>query len=111
MAGRIQLVAMSQTNNNALIRKLEERNARYEELQASMNDPAVQSNPQRIIAASKEAGQLEAVVGKYREYLKAATAADELREMIENKSDPDMASWRRRNFRRRRRRRREFWRS
>src|SRR5450432_433012 len=94
MAGRIQLdLHMTQpTNNTALIRKLQEKNARYEELQSSMNDPAVQSNPQRIIAASKEAGQLESVVGKYREYLKASSAAVELRELIENKSDPDMAA-------------------
>jgi hypothetical protein len=44
----------------------------------SMNDPAVQSNSQRLVAASKEAGQLEPVVSRYRAYLKAQTEADHL---------------------------------
>jgi peptide chain release factor 1 len=83
---------MSQSDgSNALIRKLEELAARYEELQASMNDPAVLGNSQRIVAASKETGQLEPVVARYREYRKAQASADELRKLLANKADPEMA--------------------
>ena len=75
----------------ALIRKLEEAAARYETLQASLSDPAVQSQPQRMISISKEAGQLESVVQRYRAYLDAKQAVDELKEMSGNSSDPDIA--------------------
>jgi peptide chain release factor 1 len=81
----------TQKEISPLIRKLEEKALRFDELQNSLNDPAILGNPQRIIAVSKESGQLEPVARKYREYQKAAAAADDLRAMIENKSDPEMA--------------------
>ena len=84
-------MAETQDKNSALLRMLDTRAGRFDELQASMNDPAVLGNPQRIIAASKEAGQLETVVKKYRDYQKALAAAEDLRVMIQNKSDPEMA--------------------
>jgi peptide chain release factor 1 len=84
-------MSQSQGNNIALLRMLDERTARFDELQAAMNDPVVLGNPQRIIAISKESGQLETVVKKYREYRKALEAAKELQVMIENKSDAEMA--------------------
>ncbi len=74
-----------------LIRKLDELAARYDELQTSLNDPEVLGNPQRVIAASREAGKLEPVVGRYRDYQKAAAAVDELRELSSGKADPEMA--------------------
>jgi peptide chain release factor 1 len=83
---------MSQHGNNTrFIAKLAERAARYDQLQAMLNDPAVLSNPQRMIAISKESGQLEPVASKFREYEKAVAAVNDLRKLIENKSDPEMA--------------------
>jgi peptide chain release factor 1 len=83
---------MSRGNDlSVLFRRLDERAARFEELRAQMNDPAILSNPQRIVAVSKEAGQLEPVVTKYRAYQKAAASVEDLKKMAENKSDPDMA--------------------
>jgi len=75
-----------------LVRKLEELSQRFETLQASLNDPAVLTNPQRIIAASKEAGQLEPVVQRYRDYQKAQQAVEELRSLAANKSDAEMSA-------------------
>src|SRR5256885_13240204 len=75
----------------ALIRKLDEKLARFTELRESMNDPAVLSNPQRLIPISKESGQLEPVVARYQEYLKAKQSADELATMAANPADPEMA--------------------
>ncbi len=84
---------MSQTiESSALIRKLDETATRFDELQASLNDPAVLSNPQRIVSVSKESGKLEPVVRKYREYRKAADQIEELRKLIQNKSDPEMSA-------------------
>ena len=39
--------------NAPLLRKLDELAAKYQSLQDSLNDPAVLSNPQRLVAASK----------------------------------------------------------
>jgi len=74
----------------ALIRKLEELSRRYAELQDSLNDPAFVSNAQKMIAASKETGQLEPVVSKYQEYVKAVGQVNELIEMAKG-SDQEMA--------------------
>jgi peptide chain release factor 1 len=74
-----------------LLRKLDETVARFDELQASLNDPATLGNPQRLVSISKEAGQLESVVDQYREYRKATQNVAQLREMAGNRSDPDMA--------------------
>src|SRR5207302_1465768 len=42
----------------ALLRKLEEMAQRFDAVQASLSDPAVLANPQRVVAASRELGQL-----------------------------------------------------
>jgi peptide chain release factor 1 len=86
---------MTQTQQSTpatgLIRKLEEMRRRHEELQQQLNDPAVLASPQRIIAVSKESGQLEPPVSRYREYLAARKQVDELRELTAAKADPEMA--------------------
>src|SRR5688572_15403400 len=79
------------TSGSPLIRKLEELAARYHALQQQLNDNDVLSNPQRVIAVSKEAGKLEPVVGRYRDYQKASGAVHELRELSSGKGDPEMA--------------------
>jgi peptide chain release factor 1 len=76
----------------ALLRKLEELSRRYEELQNSLNDPAFVSNPQMMIPATKESGQILPVVERYREYQSAARQVEELTEMSANRADPDMAA-------------------
>lgn len=75
----------------ALLRKLDQMTARHAELQDALNDPAFVANPQKMIAASKETGQLEPVVARYREYQKSVKQLDDLREMAKG-ADPDMAA-------------------
>src|SRR5690348_18397987 len=75
----------------ALIRKLDERLAHYSELEKQLTDAAVLSNSQRLIAISKEKGQLEPMVERYREYRKAADEIGELRQMAQNKADREMS--------------------
>lgn len=74
-----------------LIRKLDELLHRHDELQAQMNDPEVHANPQKMIAISKEAGQLGPVVERYRAFQQAQQNVRDLREMAEGKADADMA--------------------
>jgi peptide chain release factor 1 len=77
--------------NEPLLRKLDEMAARQALLQESLNDPALLTNPTKLVATSKEAGQLEPVVGKYREYLKAIENVQQLDVMVANKADAEMA--------------------
>jgi peptide chain release factor 1 len=81
------------SNNNVspLIRKLDEIAKRFAELENSLNDPEVLSNPQRLIPITKEKGKLESIVQRYREYRDAAKQVAELREMMANKADAEMA--------------------
>jgi len=77
---------------STLIRKLDEKLSRFIELENQLNDPAVVGNAHRLVAISKEKGRLEPVVANYRQYRRAADAADELRQMAQNQADPDMAA-------------------
>ena len=81
-----------QSPNAGLIRKLDEMLNRFGDLETQLNDPAFLANPQKMIAASKERGQLEPVVQMYREYQQAVDAAEQLKELIANRAaDPEMA--------------------
>jgi peptide chain release factor 1 len=82
---------MASTQPNALIRKLDEKLLRSQELDDLLNDPAVLANSQRLVPLSKEKGQLEPVAEKYREYRKTIDSIAELQTMGANNADPDMA--------------------
>jgi peptide chain release factor 1 len=60
---------MSDTNT-AVIKKLDELDGRYAELEKQLCDPAVNIDSTKVIAISKEQGKLKSVVTKYREYKK-----------------------------------------
>ena len=60
---------MSETNS-AVIKKLEELDGRYAELEKQLHDPAVNMDSTKVIAISKEQGKLRPVVTKYRSYKK-----------------------------------------
>jgi len=79
---------MTDSPNTALLRKLDEITGRFHALQESLNNPALLANPQRLVAANREAGQIETIVEKYREYQKTLASADELKQL---KSDPEFA--------------------
>jgi peptide chain release factor 1 len=85
---------MSTENQNPagpLLRKLEELAARHAALQESLNDPELLTNPQKLVATSKEAGQLEPIVSRYRDYQKARENVGQLQLMVANKADAEMA--------------------
>jgi peptide chain release factor 1 len=81
----------TQVTEVPLLRKLEETAQHYEMMQQSLNDPATLANVSRLVAITRESGQLEPVVTRYREYQKSRAAVDELREMAGNRADRDMA--------------------
>ena len=71
---------------SALITKLEELSKRFDEINSQMNDPAVASDGQKIVALSKEHASLGKIVEPYRTYKKLANDYEEAQAII---NDPD----------------------
>jgi peptide chain release factor 1 len=74
-----------------LLRKLEQMKQSYDALQASLNDPEVASNTQKMIAAAKDAGKLEGTVTKFNDFRKARDGVEELVKMAADKTDAEMS--------------------
>lgn len=84
---------MSQTTLQvppALIARLQSMADRYAYLQEQLNDTAVLTNSQLVVAVSREAGGLEPVVSRYREFQKASRDLEEL-QALKVGGDADMA--------------------
>jgi len=74
-----------------LVAKFEAAAGRYDELTAEMNDPAVASDANRIVAAAKEHAQLARIVEPYRRYCDLAQQIDEAQAIIDDAdSEADM---------------------
>ena len=74
-------------SNDKLLKKLEEFDARYDQIDQEMSDPAVASDVNKSIALGKEQGKLRAMVEKYREYKSTVQGIADSKEMLD---DPDV---------------------
>ena len=70
--------------------QLEEKLARFEELERAMADPAVLSDQQRLSAVAREHGSLSRLVGKYRGFRGIERQIAELGEMILRGDDKEL---------------------
>jgi peptide chain release factor 1 len=70
----------------ALAAKLDGVAARYQELTAQLNDPIVAGNPSKIVAISKEHGQLRRMAEAYAKYKEAAANLAESEAIIDDQS-------------------------
>jgi len=52
----------------SLLAKLDELEARFEQIEQQISDPAIATDSVRLIALAKEQGKLKSLVGKHREY-------------------------------------------
>jgi peptide chain release factor 1 len=68
---------------------LEEKLARFTELEQSLVDPAVLSNSSRLAATAREHGSLARLANKYRRFKELNAEITDTREMIDG-DDPDM---------------------
>jgi peptide chain release factor 1 len=75
----------------SISKNLNELERRYAELDHLMADPAVATNPDRLMALGKERADLEHIVGAWRELRDTQTQIDEARVMAED-SDREMAA-------------------
>ena len=67
---------------NSLFAKLDQINARFDEIEKQISDPAVAGNSARLIALSKEQGKLKATVARYREFKKINSQIEETQQIL-----------------------------
>jgi len=77
--------------SSSLIAILADLDARYEEIERQVSDPALARETAKLVALSKERGKIRPLVAKYRDYKKIAAGIDEAHQILEDKSaDPDL---------------------
>ncbi len=74
--------------NDSVLAKLDEIEARFSEIEKQITDPEIASNPAKVIPLSKEQGKLRAMVTKYREYKQAVAGIEEAEQILAD-SDAD----------------------
>ncbi len=71
-------------NNDSLLAKLDEIDARFNEIEKQISDPEVASNTNKLIALSKEQGKIRAMVTKYGQYKKAVAGIEEAQQILDD---------------------------
>jgi peptide chain release factor 1 len=74
-----------------LIRRLEEMGRRFDEIQKSLTDETVMADYSKVGALSREAGQLETVVTRFRTYQAAVKNVQELKTLFDDADMGEMA--------------------
>jgi peptide chain release factor 1 len=74
-----------------LIRKLDELSDQYEQLGSLLAEPETHADHRRVRELSIKRAAIEPVVRAYREYQATVQQADELEELLQEGSDPDVA--------------------
>ena len=73
--------------------RLEEIEARYDELGRQLSSPEVAQDPDRLRRLGKAFAELGEIVLPYREYREARRQADEAGTLAKDESDPEMAAY------------------
>ncbi len=74
----------------AITDKLEQVEARYLEIEASLADPTVAADRQNYAKLSKEYKNLTPIIEKYREYSTVKASCDEAEELMKSSTDPEL---------------------
>lgn len=70
--------------------RLDALEQRYEDLEATLADPAVVADQERYQKSAKAHASLEEIVTKYREYKKTCAEINDAREMLKSGADPEL---------------------
>ena len=73
-----------------MLNKLKEIYARYQEIEAQMNDPQVTADMKRYVKLSKDYKDLQPVVKAYHDYTALLDTIAECRELLENEKDNEL---------------------
>jgi len=79
---------MSDTNTT-VIKKLDEIDQRYSQLQEQLNDQSVSSDHNKLVPITKEMGKLKAVVTNYREYNKLLSEIEASKTILNDASSDE----------------------
>ncbi len=72
-------------------KKLEELQARYEEINTALGDPSVYENPDEYRELSKEHSRLKGIVEDYRKYTEIKETIESNRQLIEEGEDAELS--------------------
>lgn len=70
------------SNNKALLTKLEQLDQRCRDIEQQVSDPAVASNAARFVPLAKEQGKLMPIVSRYRQYRKLSGQLEEAQTIL-----------------------------
>jgi peptide chain release factor 1 len=77
--------------SSSLLAILDDLDARYEEIERQISDPALAMETAKIVALSKERGKTRPLVSKYRDYKKIIAGLGEAQQILDDKlADPDL---------------------
>lgn len=74
---------MGDSQENLIIRKLEELDERCRQIEEQIADPTVASNPNRLVPLTKEQGKLNPIVSRFRRYRQWEKQMEEARRLLE----------------------------
>ena len=69
---------------NSLLAKLDQIEARFEHIEQQIADPAIASDPAKLIALSKEQGKLKSMVARYREYKTTVAGIEDAEQILQD---------------------------
>lgn len=72
--------------NDAVIKKLDELDQRYCDLEKQIADPAISCDTKKLIALSKEQGKIRTIIEKYRQFKKACKLIEEAESILADES-------------------------
>jgi len=81
---RGRYTAFMANEEDILVAKLDQVEARFNEIEKQITDPAIAADSVRIISLSKEQGKLKTIVKKYREYKAAVAGIKDTEQMLKD---------------------------
>jgi peptide chain release factor 1 len=73
---------MTETQDNLILQKLEQLDERCRQIEQQITDPAVASNPARLVPLTKEQGKLAPIVHRFRQYRQLEARLEEARRLL-----------------------------
>ena len=77
-------------NENSLLSKLNDLEARFQEVATLITDPAVVADMKRYVKLNKEYRELEEILAARKRYIQLLTSLREAKDILANESDQDL---------------------
>ena len=76
--------------NNSLLSKLNDLEARFQEVSTLITDPSVVADMKRYVRLNKEYRELEQILDARKRYIRLLTTLSEAKDLLANESDPEL---------------------